>query len=223
MTMKIDKRRNYIATLDTETCNSLDEPLVYDFGWSICDKQGNVYKTKSYIVAEIFFGEKELMCSSYYAEKLPQYFEDIKKGNRKVASFYEIKKDLFADMEEYGVEVVAAYNSRFDVKALNFTNKWIDNKSYFFPYGQEVWCIMKMATDTICKQKMYDVFCKDNGYLTNHKTPQNRRTAEVVYRYINNDTDFIESHTALEDVMIEVEIMAHCFRQHKKMRKKLWD
>ena len=37
------------------------------------------------------------------------------------------------------------------------------------------------------------------------------------------NTDFIESHTALEDVMIEKEILAYCYRQHKKMRKKLWE
>ena len=218
----IDKRKKYIMVLDTETCTSLEEPLVYDIGWAVVDKQGNIYKSKSYIVAEIFFGEKDLMTSSYYAEKIPMYLEDIKVGNRKVASYYEIRKQLFEDMEEFGVEVVSAYNARFDVKALNFTSKWISEKPYFFPYNQQIWCIMKMATDTICKQKMYDYFCKSNGFLTNHKTPQNRRTAEVVYRYIENDTDFIESHTALEDVEIETAIMAHCFRQHKPMRKNLW-
>lgn len=222
MNMNIDKRKKYIMVLDTETCNSLEEPLVYDIGWAVVDKQGNIYKSKSYIVAEIFFGEKDLMTSSYYAEKIPMYLEDIKVGNRKVASYYEIRKQLFEDMEEFGVEVVSAYNARFDVKALNFTSKWISEKPYFFPYNQQIWCIMKMATDTICKQKMYDYFCKSNGFLTNHKTPQNRRTAEVVYRYIENDTDFIESHTALEDVEIETAIMAHCFRQHKPMRKNLW-
>ena len=222
MNMNIDKRKKYIMVLDTETCNSLEEPLVYDIGWAVVDKQGNIYKSKSYIVAEIFFGEKDLMTSSYYAEKIPMYLEDIKVGNRKVASYYEIRKQLFEDMEEFGVEVVSAYNARFDVKALNFTSKWISEKPYFFPYNQQIWCIMKMATDTICKQKMYDYFCKSNGFLTNHKTPQNRRTAEVVYRYIENDTNFIESHTALEDVEIETAIMAHCFRQHKPMRKNLW-
>ena len=30
-------------------------------------------------------------------------------------------------------------------------------------------------------------------------------------------SDFKEEHKGLEDVRIEVEIMAHCFRQHKKM------
>ena len=60
----------------------------------------------------------------------------------------------------------------------------------------------------------------ENGYLT--KNGQVRKTAEIIYRYITKDNDFTESHTGLEDVMIEKEILAHCFRQHKAMRKKLY-
>lgn len=42
--------------------------------------------------------------------------------------------------------------------------------------------------------------------------------AEVIYKYISGNNDFIESHTGLEDVMIEKEIFAKCCRQHKKMK-----
>ena len=44
-----------------------------------------------------------------------------------------------------------------------------------------------------------------------------KRSAEVVYRYLIKDEQFIESHTGLADVLIEVQIMAKCFAQHKKM------
>jgi hypothetical protein len=47
--------------------------------------------------------------------------------------------------------------------------------------------------------------------------------AENVYRFIINNTDFIESHTALEDAEIETVILAYCYKQKKKMRRKLWD
>ena len=88
------------------------------------------------------------------------------------------------------------------------------------PFGTEVWDTMKMASDTICKQKTYKKFCEENGYLT--KKGQVRKTAEILYKYITKNNDFIESHTGLEDVMIEKEILAYCFRQHKAMRKKLY-
>ena len=50
-----------------------------------------------------------------------------------------------------------------------------------------------------------------------------RLTAEIIYRFISKDNDFVESHTGLEDVTIETEILAYCKRQHKKMRKKLYE
>ena len=63
--MKIDRRKNYYVVLDTETCPIDRESqevtpknmLVYDIGYCVVDKQGNVYRTGSYIVSEIFFGE----------------------------------------------------------------------------------------------------------------------------------------------------------------------
>ena len=74
-----------------------------------------------------------------------------------------------------------------------------------------------MANDTICKQVRYKEWCYLNGYLT--KNGRVRKTAEILYRYITGNNDFTESHTGLEDVMIEKEIFAHCIRQHKPMRK----
>ena len=36
---------------------------------------------------------------------------------------------------------------------------------------------------------------------------------------MTQNPNFEEKHTGLEDVKIEVQIMARCFRQHKKMDK----
>ena len=93
---------------------------------------------------------------------------------------------------------------------------------FFFPYDTELWDTLKMARQTIGQQKTYKAFCERNGFMTNHKKPQVRLTAEVLYRYISGNLDFEENHTGLEDVMIETQILAHCFRQHKKMEKRLF-
>ena len=86
--VKIDKRKHYIIVLDTETC-PLDKDFegvspfnmfVYDIGWAVVDKKGNVYETKSYINRDIFMDEKALMNSAYYSDKIPKYWEDIKSG-----------------------------------------------------------------------------------------------------------------------------------------------
>ena len=55
--------------------------------------------------------------------------------------------------------------------------------------------------------------------MTNHATPQVRKTAEILWRYLTDDKSFEEEHTGLEDVTIEAQIFAECVRQHKKMDK----
>jgi hypothetical protein len=74
-----------------------------------------------------------------------------------------------------------------------------------------------MAESTICRQKTYIEWARANNYMRSRNTP--RATAEILYKYITNTPDFIESHTGLEDVMIEYKIFVHCCRQHKKMEK----
>ena len=228
----IDKRKHYIIVLDTETC-TLDKDFngvtpfnmfVYDIGWAVVDKKGNVYETKSYINRDIFFDEKELMDSAYYSNKLPQYYEDIKNGTRKVATWYNIRKDLADTMARYNTKTVCAHNARFDDGATKNTQRWLTKSKfrYFFPKKTEIWDTMKMAQDVVAKTPTYKEFCEENGYMTKHKTPRPQVKAEVLYKYITGDNDFIESHTALEDVLIEKEILAYCFNKHKKMRKELY-
>ena len=230
---KIDRRRNYIIVMDTETC-PLDRDyngvtpfnmFVYDIGWAVVDKHGNVYETKSYVNKDIFYGEKDLMNSSYYANKLPQYFEDIENGSRVVASWFEIRKDLVETMKRYETNIVCAHNARFDDGATKNTQRWLTKSKYryFLPYKTEVWDTMKMCLDVVATMPTYKAFCEENGYMTRHKTPRPQVKAEVIYRFITGDNDFIESHTGLEDVLIEKEILAYCYRKHKKMRKKLYE
>ena len=226
----MDNRINYKIVIDTETC-PLDkdfegvDPMnmfVYDIGWVVTDKRGTTYAERSFVVDEIFNKEIDLMNSSYYAEKLPQYREDIANGSRIVADFYTIRKILLDDMEEYGIKEVYAHNMRFDYHSLNNTERWLTKSKYryFFPYGTEICDTLRMAREVIGKMPTYKSFCEKNGYLT--KTGRISMKAEHLYRFISKDNDFIESHTGLEDVLIEKEIMAYCYRQKKKMEKHLW-
>lgn len=228
----MDMRKRYIIVLDTETC-PLDRDFegvtpynmfVYDIGWAVVDKQGNVYETKSYVNRDIFFEEKILMESSYYAEKLPQYFDDIRSGKRKVSTWYKIRQDLIETMKKYNTNIVCAHNARFDDGATKNTQRWLTKSKYryFLPKGTIIWDTMKMANDVVAKTPTYRNFCFENGFVTKHKTPRPQVKAEVLYRYITNNTEFIESHTALEDVLIEKDILAYCFRKHKKMNKELY-
>ena len=55
------------------------------------------------------------------------------------------------------------------------------------------------------------------------KSNQPQYKAETIYKFITKDLDFVESHTGLEDVLIEKEILAYCYKQHKRMRKLLFE
>lgn len=230
-TKKIDRRRTYKIVIDTETC-PIDKKFegvdannmwVYDIGWQVVDKHGNVYERASFINSEIFYKERDLMNSAYYANKIPMYEEQIANGQRIVADFYTIRKTLLEMMKEYEIKEVYAHNMRFDYTTLNQTERWLTKSKYryFFPYGTEICDTLKMSRDILKEKPTYKKFCERNGFLTKNGLP--RYTAEIIYRYITKDLDFVESHTALEDVEIETEILAYCYRQHKKMRRKLWE
>ena len=67
--------------IDTETTNSLDNPICYDIGFAVIDKDGKVYESHSYAIADIIL-DSELMNSAYYAEKIPSYWEEIREGKK---------------------------------------------------------------------------------------------------------------------------------------------
>ena len=230
--MKIDKRKKYLIGIDTETCNGLidedgkldlSQSLVYDIGWQVVDKKGKVYRTRSFVVAEIFL-DRDLMNGAYYADKIPQYWKDIKAGKRILTSFNKIRWTFLCDRKQFNCQTVFAHNAYFDYNALNNTIRLLtgSKKRFFFPWKVELWDTLKMARDVFGKSPMYSAYCQKNGYLTKHSTPQNRLTAEILWKYLSGDDNFVESHTGLEDVQIETEILVHCLKTRKKIRKTLF-
>ena len=231
MNNTIDRRHIYGICLDTETANTINDEtglnmkdvLFYDLGFQVVDSHGRTYGKKfSFVNADIFIHEKELMKSAYYAKKIPQYKADIASGKRTLATTYTIRKILCQVIKDYDCKFVCAHNARFDQRALNNTQRWVTKSKYryFLPKGLEWWDTLKMARSVMGNMPTYRNFCEENGYLT--KNEQLRFTAEICYRFITKDNSFVESHTGLEDVEIETEILRYCHRQHKAMRKKLW-
>ena len=218
-----DRRKSYYLTIDTETANNLDNPIIFDIGGAVHDKKGKVLETFSFIIKEVFYEMPELMQECFYLSKIPQYNAQIYRGERKVVNLYEAKKHIEELCEKYHIKAIIAHNARFDYRATTTTQRYITKSKYryFLPYGVEIWDTLKMAQDTICKQKGYIAWCVEHNYTKKNGAP--RATAEILYRYITGNNDFSESHTGLEDVLIEKEIFAHCMKQHKKMRKNVWE
>jgi DNA polymerase III epsilon subunit-like protein len=231
---KIDKRKVYGIMLDTETANTIVEEdgklemgyvLPYDFGFKVIDSKGNSYENHSYVNSDIFLDEFKLMQSAYYCDKIPDYIRDLVDGTRQLKTSYEIRK-IFCDLiKKYDCQFVVAHNARFDYRACNNIQRWTTKSKYryFFPKDIEIWDTLKMARDVLLKMPTYIQFCEENGFMTKHRTPQPQLTAEVIYRFITNDIDFVEEHKGFEDVEIETEIFKYLVRQHKPMRKKLFE
>ena len=217
----MSRKKEMYLVIDTETCNTIEQPLPYDIGYAICDRNGHIYLERSFVVAEMFLDRKDLMQSAYFAEKIPMYWEDIKNGTREIKSIFNIRKQIHKDMKEYGVKKVGAYNMGFDKRALNNIIRYCSKSlvRWFFPFGTEYFCIWSMACQVVMNSMSYVKFALQNGLESEKGNLQT--SAECCYRFLKKQVDFMESHTGLEDVRIEVEIMAKCFSTHKKMDKKI--
>lgn len=207
--------------IDTETTNSIDDPICYDVGFAVVDIFGTVYEKYSYVVSDVFL-DKELMSSAYFADKIPQYWEEIKNGSRKLRSFKFIKSKFARVCKFNNVKIILAHNARFDYRSLNLTLRFLTSSKnrFFFPYGTEIWDTLKMSRQVLKEIQSYDEFCYNNNFLT--KRLCKRYTAEIIYRFLINDIDFEESHTGLEDVLIEKEIFVFCLNQKPEINGALW-
>ena len=197
-----------IIILDCETTNSIDDALVYDCGFIVADYNGTIYSKHSFVNADVFC-DKELMASAYFAEKIPQYWKEIKSGLRTLTSFKNIMWTLRHIMKENNITKVYAYNCRFDYCALATTQRYLTKSKYrfFFPYGTEFHDILALSRHCFKGDADYHKFCTDNDYLTTYG--KDRHTAEIVARYFF-DNDFVEEHTALSDSEIEYKILMKC-------------
>lgn len=135
-------KKHYYLTLDTETatlpfanemCKNAKEkqkiaiakPLVYDIGWIITDRVGNVVKKENFLVQETFF-VPNVFNTAYYYNKRPIYMELYKNGEITAKAWDEIIELLLEDLRF--CNLTTAYNACFDFKkAIPFTERYIKN------------------------------------------------------------------------------------------------
>lgn len=203
---------NKVLVFDTEGIRS---GLCYDLGCASVDFEGNVYGTLNLVNGDIFEGRRDLMQTAHYKEKIPKYEEEIAKGIRKVVSFEEMKNRFAEFVEKHNITKAYAHNIPYDYNSLNKTSFYLTGNNFFFPSGLTFYDTNTLTKQVVRDTPTYKKFCEKHNFLTKAGKPQTK--AEIVYRYLTNNPDFIEEHTGLADVMIEKEILAYCYRKHKKM------
>ena len=200
-------KKNVYCLIDTETAKMSD---VYDLGVLIFDKKGNILFTRNYLNTDVFYND-ELMENAYYNYKKPLYEKDC---NLVYTNTKFMLHDFYKVRNNFNVTHILGYNLSFDLNALNKTSEKFTGKSFNLN-NYKLTDVMRVAIETILMTEKYKDFCRKNNEITekgNYKS-----SAETVYRYINDNIDFVENHTALSDCYCEYSIFMKCLKQKKNV------
>lgn len=216
MIKKIDlKKQKYIMFIDVETIGSLyvsESVLPFEIGMKVVDIENlKIVKEKSYLVRK-FFNNKYIMLSTFSATKYPEYLKKIETDKRyKLMSVNDISKDIEKIAQRYNIKVMTAHNGNFDKTAMArlFDDFGTDN-----PFENIDLLDTLELSKVITFSKDYANYCiahkdrlndmKESCFITN--SGRVRVTAQAIYCYITNNSQFQEAHTGLEDIDIEIEI-----------------
>ena len=216
MIKKVDlKKERYLIFIDTETIGTLnvkESVLPFEIGMKVFDLESKkVVKEKSYLVRK-FFNNKYIMLSTFSATKYPNYFEKLENDKRyKTMSVNDISKDIEKTIQRYNVKIMVAHNGNFDKTAMArlFEDFGVDN-----PFENIDLLDTMELSKVITFSKAYTEFClankdrlnsvKDSCFITN--SGRVRITAQAIYCYISNNSQFEEAHDGLNDIDIEIEI-----------------
>ena len=214
-----------VLITDGETCETprneqgqldVKNGQVYDLGGGVLNlEQGKIIKEFSIINEDVFFGMPDSMREAYYADKIPQYLQEMREGKRTIMNTWQLWDYFYHICQAYDVKAIVGHNVWFDVNTLNATMRYQtkSRRRYFLPYGIQIMDTMRMAEKVIANTREYIDFCVTNNYMTNHSKPRPRLTAEILWRFLTNDNNFQEEHTGLEDVKIEAQIFLECLRR----------
>ena len=194
-----------IVVFDTET-TSLEKPFCYNIGYVIADiESGNVLLKKDFVVEQVWHNPM-LFTTAYYSDKREIYISRMKGKKAVMEKFGYITQEMIRDFKAYNVELAFAYNSPFDVKVFEWNCEWFKCNNPFD--NIEIKDIMNFVHTFIAFREEYQVFCESNQFFTesgNYST-----SAETLFRYITQNLEFEEEHTALADSLIEFEILRTC-------------
>lgn len=202
---------NNIMVIDTEAANGINTPLVYDIGYIVYNlKTGNIVEESQLIISEIF-NNKALMDTAYYKEKLPKYMELLNNKQVDMVTLQGAMDEIKRVLGIYNINHVYAFNSSFDIKALQFTCDFyevynplnIDNLITKVKWHDVQWYIKNLVNS-----KNYKAYCEHFNKVTNSQRFYSVN-AETVYSYITKNPNYKEEHISLPDAKIELTILLY--------------
>lgn len=207
-------------TLDTESTGLGRKALAFDVAYTIATRR-DVILSRQFLIREILTdprvmlgamnnGEwRDMMGAKLFANYIPA----IDSQEYRLASWQDFTRTLRADMAAHGVDVFAAYNLPFDMRAIAQTQEHILGKSKVLEYRPDLLCLWNFSASTVCQRPTYHKAAQQFGWISDAGNV--RTNAEKVYAYLTGDFDFIETHTALDDALIETEILQRLLANKK--------
>lgn len=195
-----------IAVFDTETISTNEKKFCYNVGYVIIDTDSRATLCKKDFVVEQIWHNRPLFETAYYADKRPLYVSAMRGKRATLDKWGYIMREMAKDFREYKVEFAYAYNSPFDDSVFTFNCDWFKTSNPLDTIP--VLDIRGMVSEFITNTTDYIQFCEDHERFT--EGGNYSATAETVYQYVMQDTDFVEEHTALADSEIEAEILLTC-------------
>lgn len=197
-------RKNF-AIGDTETLNGAISPycFTYHVAFVATNRRKKILDKINILILEYLQLDK----SEFYGKYKKEYYRQLLKDENVIICYTEAEamEVLKAWFKKWNISTICAHNSGFDfektfLKYLVGDFNFIDTQFAFF--------------DTIGQYKKFRQFCAENGYVTKNKNC--RMTAEICYRFITGDNEFVEEHTALSDSEIETQILFAVWDTHRK-------
>ena len=192
-----------ILVFDTETVD-VEHAFCYNVGYTIVNIETREKLIKRDYVIEQVWENKMLFSTAYYAEKKQLYINALRGRKASIKHWGHTMQRMIKDIQEYNVEFAYAFNSPFDVRVFDFNSEWFKS-SNALDYVQTI--DIRGLINKLLFSDEYKAFCEENGYYT--ESGNYSGNAETLTKFIRQDKEFIEDHTALSDSLIEADIILY--------------
>lgn len=193
-----------VIVLDTEFIG-LEKPFVYDLGYMVLDLEQKpimALKLENSITKQIY-DNAMLFKTAYYSNKREMYTKLLKGKQAKRRYWGHIMQRLQHDIDTYEIDAVLAYNASADSGAIKYTCEFLGIANPLETV--QVIDLLPLVQTHICDTKEYQTFASEHGLVGDSGYIQT--SVESVCKFIYNEPDFKEQHTALDDVVHESNLL----------------
>ncbi len=201
---------NIYCVFDTETIG-VDKKWVYDLGMVIIGKTGRALYKKRWIIDEVI-NLPNIEKMAFYGNKIKKFY------NKEEAVKFAFAREEFREiMEHFQVNVITAYNLQFDMSAIKQTLEFTEIGKKFLNAPIDYFDLWNASCNSFFQQKQFKAMAEKYNWVS--EAGNYRTSAEIAYRFITKNPNFVEEHMALEDAVIESKILQEICRQKKGYQK----